>query len=158
MQADPFCQTRCLPGAMATIHLESEFLAVREGLGRVLCLPDMLTLGADLRGMVEIVLVEVLNNIVEHAYAGQTGPIEIALRLCPDRLACHVQDRGRPFPCGGPPPGILPEGKTLNDLPEGGYGWHLIRTMTTDLHYSRSEGINHLRFCIPIEAKPPLYG
>jgi serine/threonine-protein kinase RsbW len=141
---------------MATIHLDSEFLAVREGLGRVLCLPDLLTLDADLRGTVEIVLVEVFNNIVEHAYAGQTGPIEIALQLCPDRLVCHVQDRGRPFPTGGPPPGTLPECRTLNDLPEGGYGWHLIRTITTDLHYSRSEGTNHLRFSIPTQARPHL--
>jgi serine/threonine-protein kinase RsbW len=155
MQAEPFCQARGLPDALATIHLESEFLAVREGLGQVLCLPDILTLGADLRGRVEIVLVEVLNNIVEHAYAGQTGSIQISLRLLPDRLVCHVLDKGRPFPAGAPPPGTLAEGRTLTDLSEGGYGWHLIRAITTDLHYTRTEDTNHLRFSIPLQTPPP---
>jgi serine/threonine-protein kinase RsbW len=49
-------------------------------------------------------------------------------------------------------PGLcLPAGKfqpldDLADLPEGGFGWYLIRSLTEELSYRRSNGINRLSF------------
>ena len=55
------------------------------------------------------------------------------------------------MPGGRPPAGRLPDGAdcALVDLPEGGFGWHLIRTLTRDLAYVRSGGCNRLSFLLP---------
>jgi serine/threonine-protein kinase RsbW len=47
----------------------------------------------------------------------------------------------------------LPQGapadlSDLDDLPEGGFGWFLIRAMTSDLVYHRTGGQNCVRFCV----------
>jgi serine/threonine-protein kinase RsbW len=39
-----------------------------------------------------------------------------------------------------------------DDLPEGGFGWFLIRELTKDLQYVRHEDQNRLTFSIPIDA------
>jgi serine/threonine-protein kinase RsbW len=52
------------------------------------------------------------------------------------------------------PNGKLPEGGLPDvgppDFPEGGFGWHLIRSLTADLTYARSAGQNRLSFLIPL--------
>ncbi len=99
------------------------------------------------RGTAEIVLAEVLNNIVEHAQARKAGDIEVLLRHTTQGLACTVIDRGL-----GMPHGRLPEGVPGNlsvatgDLPAGGFGWHLIRLLATDLAYRRDGDRNELSF------------
>ena len=47
---------------------------------------------------------------------------------------------------GQPSPLVMGE-----DLPEGGFGWFLIRTLTLDLEYERDGGFNKLRFVVPAE-------
>lgn len=120
-------------------------LAVREGLRTLFAAPMLRGLDADARGTAELVLAEVLNNVVEHAYAGHPGEIEVRLGLMPGSLLCLVRDRGHPMPGarlpGGAPPVLDPD-----DLPEGGFGWHLIRSLSQDLRYRRAGGRNHLRF------------
>jgi serine/threonine-protein kinase RsbW len=102
---------------------------------------------ADLRGAAELVLAEVLNNIVEHAYATEPGKIEVTLRRIGGCLMCHVVDAGGPMPGGMLPTGVAapPCG---DDLPEGGFGWHLIRSLSRDMAYTREGGVNHLRFLL----------
>lgn len=97
----------------------------------------------------EIVFAEVLNNIEEHAYAGCTGGI-IKILLCRDAelLTCEVSDSGAAMP-PGPLPGADPpklDVARTEDLPEGGFGWVLIREMTTGLNYRRIGQENRLRF------------
>ena len=105
----------------------------------------------DLRGTAEIVLAEVLNNIVEHAYADQAGNITLRLVRHDGGLHCTVSDTGAPMP------GLcLPEGRfqpldDLADLPEGGFGWFLIRSLVTELTYQRIDGENRLSFILPDE-------
>lgn len=129
------------------IHLviASNQLAVRHGLAQVLAAPCLCNLHAELRGRIEIVLAEVLNNIVEHAYAQQEGTITLELSALPDGVSCRVLDNGSEMP------GLtLPEGKLEpydpDDLPEGGFGWFLIRSLTEDLCYTRHNDVNELRF------------
>ena len=45
--------------------------------------------------------------------------------------------------------GKLPD-TALEDLPEGGFGWHLIHSLTNDLTYLRTGGCNRLRFLLPL--------
>lgn len=100
----------------------------------------------------ELVLAEVLNNVREHAYAEQDSQdIALELELTGDHLLVTCIDFGAEMPNGKLPDGKAP---TLNmprqDLPEGGFGWFLIRNLTTSLKYTRLENCNHLAFSLPI--------
>ncbi|ANB32936.1 serine/threonine-protein kinase RsbW [Rhodovulum sulfidophilum] len=108
-------------------------------------------------GMAEIVLAEVLNNIVEHAYSGgRSGPIELRLVRAGIWLRVDVRDYGRPMPGES-----LPDAEKINadmagaefrpeTAPEGGFGWFLIRAFARDLDYSRNGNQNRLRFTVPL--------
>jgi len=104
----------------------------------------------DLWATTELVLAEVLNNIVEHAMAGRgDGCIEIDMVAGATGPVFTLRDDGRPMPGGELPQGDPPQiGPDLDDLPEGGFGWHLIRCLTLDLRYERADGWNCLHFGI----------
>lgn len=102
-------------------------------------------LSEDARGTAELVLAEALNNIVEHAYATDPGVIEVTLEPAPVGLSCLIVDQGRPMPGGQLPHGILPPADTEHP-PEGGFGWFLIRNLSQDLRYARTDGRNRLSF------------
>ena len=99
----------------------------------------------------ELVLAEVLNNIVEHAFAGQPdGRIDIDITAAPSGLTCCIRDNGRAMPGNVLPKGDLPDiSVEPGDMPEGGFGWHLIRSLTSDLTYRRTADGNALRFTVP---------
>jgi serine/threonine-protein kinase RsbW len=105
----------------------------------------------DMLAVFELVLAEVLNNIIEHAFAGQPdGRIDIDLSATTSGLTCCIRDNGRAMPGEVLPGGDLPDiCVDLPDLPEGGFGWHLIRSLTSDLTYRRSAGGNALSFTVP---------
>jgi serine/threonine-protein kinase RsbW len=98
------------------------------------------------RDTVEIVLAEVLNNIVEHAYCAGSGQIELCIRPTAEGLVCAIADDGLPMPGGALPEGRLRVTTNADALAEGGYGWHLIRTLSQDLCYRRDQGRNWLTF------------
>jgi len=98
----------------------------------------------------EQVLAEVLNNVVEHAQADRPdGLIELAISRSGDSMICDVRDDGAPMPGLCLPAGDMAEiDGDLQSLPEGGFGWYMIRTLTEDLNYERRDGCNHLHFRI----------
>lgn len=132
--------------------LRADSLAVREALHAALTrfLQEM---SADEAGTLELILAEVLNNIVEHSYTG-SGDGTISISIVRDRkgLSCAVSDDGVPLPedclrqVRGDDPGRPPP----STLPEGGFGWFLIRDLAEDLGYSRKDGHNLLAFRIPL--------
>jgi len=98
-------------------------------------------------GTTEIVLAEALNNIAEHAY-GDCGVGDIAVAITLDDVGILIEftDSGAPLPGLSPPAGNPPVlDAPSGDLPEGGYGWFLIRKLTTKLAYTRQNGQNFLR-------------
>jgi serine/threonine-protein kinase RsbW len=97
----------------------------------------------------ELILAEALNNIVEHAYAGARGPVDLVIEIGRDGLDCTLGDQGREAPIGYPPDPPLPAIEPPLELPEGGFGWHIIRCLTTDLHYRREGEWNLLSFRVP---------
>jgi serine/threonine-protein kinase RsbW len=123
--------------------------AVRAALASLIAASPVHDLPEEDRGTVELVLAEVLNNVAEHAYAGGSGPVEVGLCATPLGIACRIIDRGLAMPDGQLPEGSLPP-VAPDDLPEGGFGWHLIRSLTADLSYARSAGQNRLSFLIPL--------
>lgn len=122
--------------------------AVRRTLREIMTTDLLLGLSVNLRASAEIVLAEVLNNIVEHAYAAHAGDIEILLSACETGLCCTVVDRGAAMPGLFLPKGDLQSLGPTPDLPEGGFGWFLIRSLVTELHYHRAGGENRLRFLL----------
>ncbi len=122
--------------------------AVRDGLHRMFDAPPLSGLSATARGTAEIVLAEVLNNIVEHAYGDAGGTIRLCLALHDGGLLCRTEDRGMPMPQGRLPPGIPPDPALTA---EGGYGWHLIRMLARNLGYSRVAGVNCITFLLPLD-------
>ena len=102
-------------------------------------------------GTVEVVMAEVINNVVEHAYSDTPdGIIEIALTHSREKLSVHVQDRGAAMPGNELPAGKLASlNVDFTDLPEGGFGWFMIKELTQNLRYERSQTTNNLFFEIP---------
>jgi serine/threonine-protein kinase RsbW len=126
-------------------------VSVRDCLARMLAEPPLSHLSDEGRGTAELVLAEVLNNVVEHAYADQPGPVAVTLRQDCRGVSCLIVDEGAAMPGGTLPKGNLPDTypPRFDDLPEGGFGWHLIRSLTQDLRYQRRDGCNKLAFTLP---------
>lgn len=126
-------------------------LSVRRALQTVIA--DLQELELEERGSVELVLAEVLNNVVEHAYGPEErGWISLECASEPDGLHFRIRDEGRAMPEGTPPmgaPSPLPE--RLDKMPEGGFGWFLIKDLSRDVQYRRIDDMNELTFRINID-------
>ncbi|RPE64862.1 serine/threonine-protein kinase RsbW [Pacificibacter maritimus] len=129
--------------------------AVRRGLSGIKAGLSSINLVDDDWSTIEIVLAEVLNNIVEHAYSdGEVGLIETQLDFDGKYLWCTTIDSGRPMPNGKLPEGAQKDlNCNLEDLPEGGFGWYLIHKLTEDLHYGRDQGRNMVTFRLNIQRR-----
>lgn len=127
-------------------------MAVRDALQFLFEARQLGQLCEDDRGTAEIVLAEALNNIVEHAYARHQGDIEVTIRVATGSLDCTISDHGLPIPGETLPAGRLPQMLDLDDLPEGGFGWHMIRSLSRDLAYCRVDGRNELTFRLETQA------
>ena len=125
---------------------------VRKALNDILAGLQHLELPLEETGTVELLLAEVMNNIVEHAYADNpNGMIDLKITPTERGLCCLVSDKGKAMPDGAAPIGNKAMlDCDLNDLPEGGFGWFLIRDLARDLEYSRQNGKNTLRFRIAV--------
>lgn len=103
-------------------------------------------------GNVEIVLAEAVNNVIEHAYAEMPdGRIDMRLERTDTGIVIFLEDEGVEMPGG-----VAPAGRShdldvdVDNLPEGGFGWFLIRTLTDRLEFSRIGKRN--RLCMHMQA------
>lgn len=101
-------------------------------------------------GTVEIVLAEALNNVAEHAYPPDSpGPVHVRVVIHQEGLTCELTDAGRAMPGLVVPAGTPPDTEgPSSTLPEGGFGWLLIHSLTTDLDYDHRNGHNRLSLTI----------
>ena len=105
--------------------------------------------------VIELVMAETLNNVVEHAYAGapQAGLIGVRGTYSGEDLRLRITDIGKPMPGFALPAGQPFKRHEIADvLPEGGFGWGLIRLLSCDLAYSRMGDMNLLTLRIPLAA------
>lgn len=130
--------------------------SVRRGLQTIKSGMSDLNMSQDDWSTIELVVAEVLNNIVEHAYQESgDGLIETHLDYTKEALNCRIIDTGCRMPNGE-----LPDGAQKNldcdiaDLPEGGFGWFLIHQLTQDLNYERDSNRNTLSFRLPFQSVP----
>ena len=136
------------------VSLPGEEAAVRGALKHIVSALKERALADEEIGTVELVLAEVLNNVVEHAYGeSEEGEIEVTIRRRNQSIIFEICDDGRPMPNGRPPAGSVPDadGDHLDSLPEGGFGWLLIRELVRDLIYDRRDDQNILIFRYRLE-------
>jgi len=149
----PAFSTSNTPRVIADETFPADFRWVRRGVQKVT--QDLAENGISTEdiGTFEIVLAEALNNIVEHAYPEDApGDIKLTVKRRATSLMVEVNDKGRPMPKGRAPIGNHPMTEFNSDdaMPEGGYGWFLIRELVRDLVYDRQDGKNILLFRLPI--------
>ncbi|WP_375174142.1 ATP-binding protein [Pseudooceanicola sp.] len=135
-------------GEPPALVLRADSIAVRQALAQVVAQLADQGLTIEELGSVELVLAEALNNIVEHAYAGEPGgEIQLWWTLSPRGLHVRIADSGREMPDGRMP---LNLGKCAADhaaiVPEGGFGWFLIAGLARNIVYRREGGVNILTF------------
>ena len=138
------------------VNIAGRSFTVREALTRVFAGLDPLNLHQEDAATIELVLAEVLNNIVEHAYSASPSKtkVQIQCKLEADELSFTIHDWGLAMPDGQTPVGALPDHETdIDDLPEGGFGWHIIKRLTRDLSYIRDGNKNCLNLRIAINGQ-----
>ena len=136
------------------LHFASDPESVGGTLERIMVAVAALHLSDDDQSTTELVLAEVINNIVEHAYQERPdGQIELILTGSYLSIHCRLTDQGIAMPAGN-----IPNKKVhdldcaIDDLPEGGFGWNIIRELTRDIKYHRLNGRNHLSFDLHFQA------
>lgn len=138
------------PETQFTLRTFSSPIRVRAAIEKI-CL-NLREIGFDGQwcSVVELVLAEALNNVAEHAYRGASyGVINITVTTSAPEIRIELRDRGHPMPNGQIPTGYPPRtDMSLEDLPEGGFGWFMIRRLTRLLAYERCDGENHLILCL----------
>ena len=144
------------PGADSGMIVSGEFPGtpdgVREALFDVRSALTALHTGEEERFSAELVIAEALNNVVEHALNGmEHAAFYLSLQRSENGVLVDIRDSGRPMPTGCPPLGRAPAlSVELAALPEGGFGWFLIRELARDLEYGRVAEENTLSFRLAI--------
>lgn len=129
------------------INVETGPLAARQALEKVIAALDPWSLDIEEKGTIELVLAEVLNNVVEHAYPepNASGEIIVSGDAKSTGLFFKIEDFGHPMPDGQAPLGMQADlDVDVMDLPEGGFGWFLIRDLAKDVVYKREGDSNVL--------------
>ena len=139
------------------VRFESGPTAVRTALSEIMAGLSTLKLGQEELGTVEIVLAEALNNIVEHAYpeGSPAGSVDVDCMHQANGLHFTVTDEGLPMPGGQLPLGLQADiDVDMMDLPEGGFGWFLIKDLAKDVVYKRNGDRNvlDLRLAVAVVA------
>lgn len=135
----------------AVFQIGSTPFAVRDGLRDILGHPVMACQSDGLRGDAQMVLAEALNNIVEHAYHRADQSIALRMSLRSNVMAFEICDDGLPMPDLRLPEGLPQPIDSFETLPEGGFGWFIIRSLTENLTYQRIGARNHMSFQLKIE-------
>ncbi len=92
----------------------------------------------------ELCVIEAVNNVIEHAYAGEPGhPVDVTLSIAGDRLTCAICDTGRTmdWEAACRRAEQLPEEE---DLAEGGRGLYIMQTLMDEISYCREGDTNVL--------------
>lgn len=101
---------------------------------------------ADVVDDLTIGLSEALNNVAEHAYVDRVGGVWLQAEFQENAVRVSLSDHGRAMPDERLPAGQLPQwGPGIDTLPEGGFGWFLLRELTAEMCYVRQDGRNALQ-------------
>jgi anti-sigma regulatory factor (Ser/Thr protein kinase) len=89
---------------------------------------------------IDLCVVELVTNIVNHSYRGAPGEIRVELGLGHGGAVLTILDHGPAFdPLSVPAPALA---GSLEEAQVGGFGIHLVRTSADACEYDRREGRN----------------
>ncbi len=128
-------------------RFQSDNLSTRKTLREIRHALEREAVHSDFVSRVESVLAELFNNIAEHAYQDMgMGEVHCTIDRQDDTMTVEVTDQGVPMPGGEMPEGALPDMDVdITDLPEGGFGWFIIRSQVDALTYQRLDLGNRTR-------------
>jgi serine/threonine-protein kinase RsbW len=81
----------------------------------------------------ELAVDEACTNVVEHAYQGQAGEVEISIKAVGDAVQVIIHDEGRPFDPQAVP--IPDPSAPLEDRQPGGLGLFLMRQVMDEVEF-----------------------
>lgn len=91
------------------------------------------------RKIIDVVIDEICVNIVDYAYDGQDGNMEVEAEIGPNYIKMKFLDSGKEFN-----PLLVKEPSEDDLLVEGGLGIHLVRNMVGSMEYEYRDGKNCL--------------
>ena len=98
---------------------------------------------------IELCLVEIVNNAIEHAYGNEKGhPVWINLLLTENKLTLEIQDQGRTFTnatekLNAPPP--EPDPDDPSTWLSSGQGVSIVSRMMDEVSYHSDQGRNIMK-------------
>ncbi len=121
--------------------------ALADNLTLFLTLVDVLgdrhDLPAEDRHALRLLVEEACTNVVRHAYPeGEPGRLTLELSFGDGFASIRVEDGGVPFAPADVPSPVLDD--DWQRRPEGGLGWHLIRSHSDEIAYERLADSNRL--------------
>ena len=126
---------------MMNYSIDSDLSRVRELAAVLQQFSDEEGLGDELSGPLELILVEAVNNVIEHAYENKQGlPIEAQFEASDSVVVITIKDKGLPVPKA-----IQESERDMPDifaLPEGGWGLGLIYALTDQVKHYTKDGMN----------------
>ena len=88
----------------------------------------------------DLCIVEIVSNIVDHGYRGGPGRIWVELDLSPGAATVAFMDAAPAFnPLAVPAPAMA---ASIEDTQIGGFGIHMVRSSATHCRYERRDGRN----------------
>lgn len=135
-----------------TISNETRHLSlVRTVVSEVL---DASTFDGKTRNKIVVAVDEALANVVEHAYQGGTGPIELGFDLDPEKLVVRIRDNGVRFePSAARLSAQIDIKEHIRLGLKGGLGLFLMRQIMDEIQYVHdTEFVNEL---ILMKKQPP---
>jgi serine/threonine-protein kinase RsbW len=125
------------------LSIDSRFEQVRLLSGALRGIGKELELSDDKLGQLELMMVEAVNNVIEHAYEMQDGnDVRVRVEYSPEAVHLIISDSGRTMPDE-----LHSKARDMpnpEDLPEGGWGIGLIHLLADSICYSRDAKGNHL--------------
>ncbi|MEM9715747.1 MAG: ATP-binding protein [Pseudomonadota bacterium] len=99
---------------------------------------------------IELATAEALNNIVEHSVIYAPSPkCELVVAILDEGVQIDLSDNGPAFapPCAGQ--AEASSDQSMMSLGEGGFGWHIIQSLASEVTYRRRNEQNCL--CLKFE-------
>jgi serine/threonine-protein kinase RsbW len=150
-----------VPNSQNTISIgfAAQQIAARQAIIETVARLQKLGVSPTQCGDIEIALAEAVNNVVEHACADLPGANGfITCQFNDHILIIEISDTGRALPELRLPTGSRTDlSVPLAELPEGGFGWFLIRQIAANVSYERFDGQNRLtlEFITDRKTAPP---
>jgi serine/threonine-protein kinase RsbW len=125
------------------LSIDSRLEQVRVLSGALRGIGQELQLTDDKLGQLELMMVEAVNNVIEHAYQLQEGnDVHVRVEYSPQEVHLIISDHGQTMP--DELHSAAREMPDPEDLPEGGWGMGLIHALADSIRYSRDARGNHL--------------